>query len=370
LSSRLEDLVREWPGECVVMQYEHEAAAWFFICLHSTAFGLSAGGTRLEVYPSPARALADAMRLAESMTYKAALAGLPHGGGKAVIAVEQQPEGPRRRELFATYGRLLAFLRGSFVTGPDLNTSTADMDVIGEYCDIVLGRSSASGGSGSSGRDTAAGVRHAIAATLELVHGAPQLAGRTIAIQGLGEVGFALAEALVADGARVLGSDVDPEKLRLARERLGLDVVPSERLLEVPCDVLSPCAKGGVIDAETVHELRCLAIVGAANNQLAEETMARELQRRGILYAPDFVVNAGGGIHLFGTEVMGWSRAEIDARLAGIADTLREVFALAAAADVTTVEAALGLAHTRGAVRSDQTGEADGRTAATSAPAR
>jgi leucine dehydrogenase len=344
--------VREWPGECVLTKYERSVGAWIFICIHSTAHGVSAGGTRLDAYPSPALAIEDGMRLAESMTYKAALAGLPHGGGKAVIAVEQMPEGRHRRELFAEYGRLLAFLRGSFITGPDLNTSTADMDVIGEYCETVLGRSGHVGGSGSSGRDTAIGVRHAIIATLELLHGAPELAGRTIAVQGLGEVGFPLAEALIGGGAHVIGADIDPEKLRLAQEQLGIELVPPERLLDIRCDVFAPCAKGGVIDSKTVRALRCKAIVGAANNQLDSPAVASELQTRGILYAPDFVVGAGGGIHLFGTEVMGWSRAEIEERLAGIADTLREVFALAADAEMTTVEAAVRLARMRSASRS------------------
>jgi leucine dehydrogenase len=347
LRSRLEDLVRDWSGEHVVVHYEQAVPAWIFVCIHSTAYGLSAGGTRLDVYPSPALGLEDGLRLAESMTYKAALGGLPHGGGKAVIAVEEMPEGRRRRELLGAYGRLLSFLGASFVTGPDLNTSAADMDVIGEHCEVVLGRSAAAGGSGSSGRDTAIGVRHAISATLELQHGSPELAGRTIVVQGLGEVGFHLAEALVEEGARVIGADVDPVKLAVAQEQLGLEGVPPDRVLAVECDVLSPCAKGGLIDASAVRALRCGAIVGAANNQLDGATVAHDLQARGIVYAPDFVVNAGGGIHLFGTEVMGWSRAEIEARLAAIADTLREVFALAAQSGLTTVEAAIRLARFR-----------------------
>jgi glutamate dehydrogenase/leucine dehydrogenase len=352
LGSGIEELIREWPGHHVLTQYEPSVPAWIFICIHSTAHGVSAGGTRLDVYQSPALGLKDGMRLAESMTYKAALAGLPHGGGKAVIAVDEMPAGRRRRALFAEYGRLLAFLRGSFVTGPDLNTSAADMDIIGEYCETVLGRSVNAGGSGGSGRDTATGVEHAICATLDLLYGSPQTAGRTIVVQGLGEVGFALAEALVEEGARVIGTDIDPTRLRLAHEQLRIDLVRADRALAAECDVLAPCAKGDVIAPRTVSALRCRAIVGAANNQLRSPAVASDLEARGILYAPDFVVNAGGGIHLFGTEVMGWSRAEIEARLAGIADTLREVFALAADSELTTVEAAVRLARSRSASRS------------------
>jgi leucine dehydrogenase len=223
------------------------------------------------------------------------------------------------------------------------------MDVISEFCDTVLGRSAGAGGSGSSGRDAAAGVAHGIRTTLALLYGSPRPAGRTIVVQGLGEVGYALAEVLVAEGARVIGTDIDAGRLRLADEQLGIEVVAPDEALTVECDVLAPCARGGVIADDAVAALRCRAIVGAANNQLDGPATATKLRARGIVYAPDFVVNAGGGIHFFGTEVMAWPRREVEARLAGIADTLRDVFALADEAKLNTVEAALRLARSRSA---------------------
>jgi glutamate dehydrogenase/leucine dehydrogenase len=335
-----EALLAGWDGEHAVVRYDSESGAWIFVCLHSTLRGPAGGGTRLRVYPAPADGLADAMRLSGAMTWKMAAAGMPRGGGKAVLAVPELPVGEPRRRLLRRYGELVASLGGSYRTAGDMNISPEDLDVVAETCPWVYGTTK---GGGNSGRGTARGGLHAIRATVEHLFGSPDLAGRSVLVQGAGSVGAVLARELAEAGARVVVSDV--EEARAAAT--GYETVPPDRVLETEVDVYSPCAVGGTLNESSIPGLACRAVVGCANNQLAEPEDAERLRERGILYAPDFVVNAGGIIQLIGLEDEGWDEPQLEAGLAGIGATLRTLFAEADAEGVTPAEAADRLVRRR-----------------------
>jgi leucine dehydrogenase len=250
------------------------------------------------------------------------------------------PTGEPRRRLLRRYGELVASLGGSYRTAGDMNISPEDLDVVAETCPWVYGTTR---GGGNSGRGTARGALHAIGATVEHVFGSPDLAGRSVLVQGAGAVGSVLARELAEAGARVLVSDVDEARAAAT----GCETVPPGRALEAEVDVYSPCAVGGTLDAESIPRLPCRAIAGCANNQLAEPEDAERLAERGILYAPDYVVNAGGIIQLIGLEDEGWDEARLEEGLAGIGETLRTLFAEAESEGVTPAEAADRLVRRR-----------------------
>ena len=327
-----EDLLAGWDGEHAVVRHDAESGAWIFVCVHSTVLGPAGGGTRMRVYPAPADGLADAMRLSGAMTWKMAAAGMPRGGGKAVLAVPELPVGEPRKRLLRRYGALVASLGGTYRTAGDMNISPEDLDVVAETCPWVYGTTH---GGGNSGRGTARGGLHAIRATVEHLFGTPDLAGRSVLVQGAGSVGAVLARELAGAGARVRAAAT------------GCETVPPERALETEVDVYSPCAVGGTLNAESIPRLACRAIAGCANNQLAEPQDAERLRERGILYAPDFVVNAGGIVQLIGLEDESWDEAQLEERLAGIGNTLRTLFAEAEAEGITPADAADRLVRRR-----------------------
>jgi leucine dehydrogenase len=344
-----EDLLREWDGEEVALRFDLATDAWMFVCVDSTVLGPAMGGARMRVYATPHDALADGLRLASAMTLKQAAADLPNGGGKAVLAVPGLPArgSEERRTLMLRYADLVSSLGGTYVTAADMNTGEPDMDVIGERCPYVLGRSRARGGSGDPGRSTGIGVFHGIVAAASHAFGSGDLTGRTVLVQGIGSVGSTLAERLGESGASLLLSDVDAERARMTADRLGAKVVAAEDAIGTECDVFAPCATGGVLNESTIPRLRCPVVAGAANNQLATPEDAARLRGAEILYAPDFVINAGGVIHLAGYETLGWDEAAMTARLEGIADTLATIFAEADRDGVTTDAAATRLARSR-----------------------
>ncbi len=327
----LEELIASWPGEAVICRYDAEASAWVFIAIHETSRGPATGGTRIKSYPHPTDALIDAQRLAEGMTYKWRGIGIARGGGKAVIAVPDGLPAPAREQLLLRYARLLESLGGAFQTGCDLGTTPQDMlSMAGEtrYVHGVL----AGGLSVDPGPYTARGVRLGIEAALEAVFGSPDPRGHTILVEGLGGVGEPLARELGAVGATLLLTDLDLERsARLAAELDATAVAPAETLT-TPCDVYAPCAVGGRLTAATVPLLACRIVAGSANNQLGRPEDAELLHARGILYAPDFVINGGGAL-IFGT--MDSSSPEPPGKepLAVIGDRLREIFRRAQAAD-------------------------------------
>ncbi|HEY4413817.1 MAG TPA: Glu/Leu/Phe/Val dehydrogenase dimerization domain-containing protein [Gaiellaceae bacterium] len=344
-----EDLLEAWDGEEAVIRYDADSGAWMFVCIHSTALGPGGGGTRLRVYPTAAEGLADAMRLSGAMTRKFAAADLPRGGAKAVLAVPELPQGDARRKLLLRYGELVASLGGTYRTAGDMNISPADLDVVAERCPWVYGTT---GRGGNSARGTAIGTLHAIRATVEHVFGSPDLAGKRILVQGAGSVGADLVRLLQADGADVLVSDVDESRAATT----GATVVPAADVIGTECDLYAPCAVGGTLNAETIPRLGCRAVAGCANNQLAEPADGDRLHEAGILYAPDYVVNAGGVIQLVGLEDLGWSEDDLMNGLARIGETLRTLFRTASEQGITPAAAAEQLAAARVAAGQAQSG--------------
>ena len=294
------------------------------IAIHSTRRGPALGGCRFLSYPNEQAALLDAIRLAQGMSYKAALAGLELGGGKSVILRPAHVDD--RAALFEAFGRFIDSLDGRYITAMDSGTSSEDMDCIAQYTQHVTSTTRA----GDPSPHTALGVFAGLRATAAARFGSDGLDGLRVAIQGLGHVGYALAEHLQAAGAELLVSDIDAGKVQLAVEQLGARAVASEALLSTPCDILAPCGLGGVLDRNTVAKLRCGAIAGAANNQLANPEMGDELDARGILYAPDYVINAGGLIYVALTH-QGRNSGEITAQLSHISQRLTEIYAEAQA---------------------------------------
>jgi leucine dehydrogenase len=342
-----EELLESWDGETAVIHRDRETSSWLFICLHSTRRGPAGGGTRMKVYGAPAEGLQDAMRLSAAMTRKLAIAGLPLGGGKAVIAVPEIPSGEERRALFLRYGDLVASLGGTYRTSSDMNTGEADMDVIGERTEYVFGRSVGAGGAGSPAPPTALGVFHGIRASLSHLFGSDDLDGRSVVIQGAGGVGSVLAEYAADAGADVLVADSDPGRAHAVADRVGGAAVPADTVLDTECDVYAPCAVGGILSLETAPRLRCRIVAGSANNQLAEPEAAERLREHGILYAPDFVINVGGAVAIVGLEQLGWNERALDAALRQIGETLRHVYERADAQAISTAAAAELLAEER-----------------------
>jgi len=350
-----ESLIERWDGEEVVIHFDRPSGSWMFVCIHSTVLGPAGGGTRMRVYDTPAGALADGMKLSAAMTRKMAVVDVPRGGGKAVLAVREVPAGEERAALLLRYGDLVQSLGGTYRTACDMNTTPEDMDVIAERCAYVYGRSEATGGPGSSGVGTARGVFHGIRASVRHVYGSDTLHGRTVLVQGVGSVGARLAGQLADDGAQVVVADVSAEAARAVAERVGARVVAADAATGTECDVFAPCAVGGVLDAESIPRLRCRIVAGAANNQLASPADAERLRDAGILYAPDFVINAGGVIQLVALEDFGWDADQLEEKLRSIGDVLAELYGIAQSEGITTDKAAEGLVAARLAAAADAT---------------
>jgi leucine dehydrogenase len=312
------------------------------IVLHSTRLGPAAGGCRFQSYPTMTDASADAVRLAEGMSYKNALAGLPLGGGKAVI--RKPSRDVDRPALFRAFGRAVASLGGQYVTAEDVGTGVADMAHVAETTAHVAGLAQRPGHAGGDPSPwTARGVLGAMEVAVQRRLGA-SLADVTVAVQGLGHVGFALCEMLHRRGARLIIAEPRSAVAARAAVLFGADVMSSSALLEAHADVFAPCALGAVLDPFTVRRLRARVVCGAANNQLATPQQGAQLAERGILYAPDYLVNAGGIINV-AAEYLGWGEEEARRRVDRIAGRLAQVLDLAAADDVTPGHAADRLAR-------------------------
>ncbi|HCL3153765.1 Leu/Phe/Val dehydrogenase [Pseudomonas aeruginosa] len=294
------------------------------IAIHSTRLGPALGGCRYLPYPNDEAAIGDAIRLAQGMSYKAALAGLEQGGGKAVII--RPPHLDNRGALFEAFGRFIESLGGRYITAVDSGTSSADMDCIAQQTRHVTSTTQA----GDPSPHTALGVFAGIRASAQARLGSDDLEGLRVAVQGLGHVGYALAEQLAAVGAELLVCDLDPGRVQLAVEQLGAHPLAPEALLSTPCDILAPCGLGGVLTSQSVSQLRCAAVAGAANNPLERPEVADELEARGILYAPDYVINSGGLIYV-ALKHRGADPHSITAHLARIPARLTEIYAHAQA---------------------------------------
>jgi leucine dehydrogenase len=315
------------------------------IAVHSTALGPSLGGIRFWQYATEAEAVRDVLRLSEAMTLKAAAAGLHQGGGKAVVLVDD-PDAPRSVELLHAMGRAIDELGGRYLAAEDVGATTRDMDLLAEVTPWVTGVDPGAGGSGDPSPVTAVGVVAAMRATLQELDGSRSLAGRRVAIQGVGHVGSHLAKLLSDAGAAVVVADVNTGRASSVADTVGAEIVAGSAVLEVECDVLAPCALGGVLDGATVPRLRCRAICGAANNQLAEDSIDGMLAAQGVLYAPDFIANAGGIINI-AEEFVGYRRERAIARAEQIEHTTAAVFALARERAIAPGAAAVAMACAR-----------------------
>jgi len=341
MSESLQNLIRDWSGQAVVTKYDEPTGTWIFICLHNAALGPCTGGTRIAVYPRPEDGLVDAMRLAEGMTLKWAAIGQSFGGGKAVLAVERPPEGEERTGLLERYGTLVQSLRGSFLTGEDMGTSPEDFEVIARSTRFVQGTDPRDGSKIDPSPFTARGVYAGLVAALAQEFGEKDPRGRSVLIQGVGNVGMRLGEQLREAGVSVLVSDVNRERLRDAADKLEATAVAPEDLLSTPCDVFAPCAVGAVLNEESIPRLGCRIVAGSANNQLAVAEDAERLRERGILYVPDYIINAGGALS-FALLGQGLTDEEsLMARMDGIGETVGEVLSEAADRGESPVEAAL-----------------------------
>jgi leucine dehydrogenase len=330
--------------EQVVFFHDRERGLRAIVAIHDTTLGPAVGGCRMWPYRSDGEALADVLRLARGMTFKAAMANLPYGGGKTVIIGD--PRRDKSEALFRALGWAVDSLGGRYYTGEDVGTTPADMDIAGEETPYVLGRSR--GGSGDPAPVTARGVRLGIRAAVRYRLGRDDLKGVRVAIQGLGRVGLNLARLLARDGAVLSVADLDQARAAGAARELGAAAVACEDILAVEADVLAPCALGGVIDDAALPRLCCEIVAGAANNQLASPRHGAELHRRGILYAPDYVINAGGLINI-AHELLpgGYDRQRALARLEAIPQTLLEVFERATHEGLPTDEVAERIALER-----------------------
>ena len=332
--------------EQVVFCQDEASGLRAVIAVHSTALGPALGGTRFYPYESEPAAVEDVLRLSRAMTYKNALAGLDHGGGKAVIIGD--PSHDKTEALLRAYGRFVQALGGRYVTACDVGTYVDDMDVVARESAYVTGRSPADGGAGDSSVLTAIGVFHGMRASAQHLWGAPTLRGRRVGIAGVGKVGFKLTGLLIEDGADVVVTDVSVAAVaRVRAEFPQVEVVAdAAALVGSDIDVYSPCALGGALDDDTVAALRAKIVCGGANNQLAHPGVEKALADHGVLYAPDYVVNAGGVIQV-ADELHGFSFERARAKAERIFDTTSRVFTLAASEGVPPAAAADRLAEQR-----------------------
>ena len=337
--------------EELVVRRGRRSGLWMVAAVHSTRLGPALGGVRLWRYAEPEHGVRDALRLARGMTHKAAVAGLDLGGGKGVICAPAEAAwrnggpGIGRREVMHDFGDLVESLDGRYITAEDVGVGAEDIAMIAERTEHAVGRPEAHGGTGDPSPFTALGVTAAMRACARHALGSDELAGMRVVVVGAGHCGEQLARRLAVAGAELGLSDVDPEKRELADE-LGADWIDPAEAMLAPCDVLAPCALGGAIDQDNVGELHCEVVCGSANNVLADESLDGELAARGIVYAPDFVANAGGLINVY-RELHGLDEAEAVHLIEGIEDAVDRVLEIAADRSLTPLAAAYEVARER-----------------------
>jgi leucine dehydrogenase len=311
------------------------------IAIHSTRLGPALGGARFWNYASEEDALVDVLRLSRGMTYKNALAGLPFGGGKSIIIGDNRTTD--RASLFRSHGRFVEMLGGSYITAEDVGTGTADMEFVLKETQHVGGLADRSG---DPSPVTARGVFRAMQAAARHRWGTDELAGRTVALQGCGHVGYYLAKELQEAGAKLIATDVDRERVERVLDECAAKAVEPDEIYACEADIFAPCALGGILNDRTLPQLKVEIVAGAANNQLLDARHGEALHARGILYAPDYAANAGGVINGC-IELLGWAQAESRAKVEAIYDTLLEIFQLAETSGIPTYKAADQLAEAR-----------------------
>ncbi|HET9636853.1 MAG TPA: Glu/Leu/Phe/Val dehydrogenase [Gemmatimonadaceae bacterium] len=338
---KLFDTLAEMGHEEIVMCSDPSIGYRGILAVHSTKLGPALGGTRFWKYASDEEAIIDALRLSRGMTYKNAVAGLKLGGGKSIIIGDNKTTD--REKLFRAHGRFVESLGGRYITAEDVGTSTKDMDYVKMETDHVAGLA---GKSGDPSPVTAHGVFRAVQASANWVWGSDSLEGKTVTIQGCGSVGTYLAKELHEAGAKLIVSDIDSAKTARVAKLTGAKVVEGDAIFSADADIFSPCALGGILNDSTIPKLKVRIVAGGANNQLLAERHGNELMKRGILYAPDYVANAGGVINVYG-EVAGWDAQKALDKADDIYDTILKVFELAEQMDIPKYEAADLLAERR-----------------------
>jgi leucine dehydrogenase len=326
-------------GEYEEVVFFHDAPTGLraIVAIHSTTLGPALGGTRFYPFHSEEEAFRDVLRLARSMTYKAAAAGLDLGGGKAVIIGD--PKRIKNEELLRAYGRFIDSLGGRYITAEDIGTDRDDMDLIHRETRYVTGVSPELGGSGDPSPVTAYGVFLGLKACAEEAWQEHGIEGRRVAVQGVGKVGYHLVKHLIEGGASVVVSDVDVDSLARAVRNFGVDTAEPDKIHAQECDIFAPCAMGGIIRDDTIPELKCRVVAGSANNQLERPEHGEILAQLGILYAPDYVINAGGLINV-ADELQGYNPERARARVQAVYRTLREIFHMARDRRISTAAAA------------------------------
>ncbi len=338
MTQSLQDTIQAWKGESVITAFDRPTGAWIFIAVHDTRLGPASGGTRMKVYPAPVDGLVDATRLAEGMTYKWAGVRMPFGGGKAVLAVPPGLDTEARNGLLDRYAARLVSLHGAFQTGVDLGTTPDDMARIGAISGHAVGV--VDGHSADPGPYTALGVFVGMRAALAHRFGEGGFSGRTVLIQGVGDVGLPLAERLSEAGATLHLSDIDESAVSDAATRFDVTVVDPDELWEIDVDVYAPCAIGATLNPDTIPRLRCAIVAGSANNQLLSPGDADALLDRDILYAPDYVINAGGAVAFGHIHHGERDPARLVAYVETIEDSLREIFVESTASGESPLAAA------------------------------
>jgi leucine dehydrogenase len=335
------ELIGEHGHEQVVLCSEPSCGYKGIIAIHNTVLGPALGGTRFWQYGSDQEAVVDALRLSRGMTYKAAVAGLNLGGGKSVIIGDNKTA--RREEIFRAHGRFVETLKGRYITAEDVGTSPDDMEFVAMETQHVTGLP---GTSGDPSPVTAFGTYRGIKAAAQHKLGSDSLEGKTVTVQGVGHVGYYLCQHLAAEGARLVVTDIDPEKVQRVVRDFGATAVAPDEIYAVDADVYAPSALGATINDDTIPVLKAKIVAGAANNVLAETRHGDELHRRGVLYAPDYVINAGGLINVCG-ELNQWTPERSMRKAGDIYATLIRIFELADAEGIPTYRAADRIAEER-----------------------
>ena len=335
------DTLAEMGHEEIAMGSDPKSGYRGIVAIHSTKLGPALGGTRFWSYATDDEAIVDALRLSRGMTYKNAVAGLHLGGGKSVIIGDNRTID--REEIFRAHGRLVESLGGRYITAEDVGTSTADMDFVHLETKHVAGLAHASG---DPSPVTAHGVFRAVQASAKARWGSDDLTGKVVAVQGCGSVGRFLAGELHEAGAKLFVADIHPERAQRVADETGATIVGPGEIYSVAADIFAPCAMGGIINDETIPQLKVEIVAGGANNQLLEPRHGDILEQRGLMYAPDYVANAGGVINVYG-EIAGWDAEHALQKADEIYDTILGVYEIAKAENIPSYQAADRLAERR-----------------------
>lgn len=336
--------MQKYDFEQVVFCQDEASGLKAIIAIHDTTLGPALGGSRMWTYASEEAAIEDALRLARGMTYKNAAAGLNLGGGKTVIIGD--PFKDKNEEMFRALGRFIQGLNGRYITAEDVGTTVADMDLIHEETNYVTGISPAFGSSGNPSPITAYGVYLGMKAAAKEAFGNDSLAGRTVAVQGLGNVAYTLCEYLHKEGAKLVVTDINQQAIDRVVTSFNAVAVAPDAIYEQDVDIFSPCALGAIVNDATIPTFKAKVIAGSANNQLAESRHGQVLHELGIVYAPDYVINAGGVINV-ADELYGYNRDRAMKRVETIYSSLEKIFAISKQEDIPTYLAANRLAEQR-----------------------